>query len=246
MTATGDASPEPPVIAERTIQSVERAVAILGFFTPSRPRLSLADITARLDTSKSTAHRYTVALRQRRMLRYDETTAEFTLGPSLLELEPAVHAGLPLLALAGPIMHQLSSTLNETVVLSMWDDDSPVVVRVADSSERVVRVSVRIGARPGADSAQWRVFAAWSDVGRDTDEADRRLVTSDGVAIGSASRHGVRAVAAPVRTATGVVAALAVVGTTATIPDDPASAVARGARSAAATLAEQLLRHGAA
>ena len=38
-------------------QSIERAVRLMGFFTPERPELSLAEITSRLGTNKATAHR---------------------------------------------------------------------------------------------------------------------------------------------------------------------------------------------
>ena len=50
--------------ASSTIQSVERAAKLLGFFTVGRPRLTLSEITARLGVSKATAHRYAMVLRR--------------------------------------------------------------------------------------------------------------------------------------------------------------------------------------
>ena len=61
--------------SESAIQSVARAAHILGFFTVGRPRRSLSEITARLGVSRATAHRYTVALRQANLLRFDPATS---------------------------------------------------------------------------------------------------------------------------------------------------------------------------
>src|SRR6266498_1305835 len=37
--------------------------------------------------------------------------------------------------------------VNETVVLSIWDGEQPVVVRVDDNPDRIVRLSIHTGAR---------------------------------------------------------------------------------------------------
>ena len=52
-------------------QSVERAVRLLGFFSADEPELTLPPLSERLGTSRATTHRYTVALRQVGLLRYD-------------------------------------------------------------------------------------------------------------------------------------------------------------------------------
>ena len=44
-------------------------------------------------------------------------------------------------------MERLVARVNETVVLSIWDGESPVVVRVEDNTDRLVRIIVRTGAR---------------------------------------------------------------------------------------------------
>jgi IclR family pca regulon transcriptional regulator len=78
---------------ESAIQSVARAAHILGFFTVGRPRRSLSELTARLGVSRATAHRYTVALRQANLLRFDPATNEYTLGPQVLTLAAAAARG---------------------------------------------------------------------------------------------------------------------------------------------------------
>ena len=141
---------------ESAIQSVARAAHILGFFTVGRPRRSLSELTARLGVSRATAHRYTVALRQANLLRFDPATNEYTLGPQVLTLAAAAGAGLPIVAIAGPHMEALVRRVNETVVLSIWDGEAPIVVRVDDNPERLVRISIHTGTSSMSPSARAR------------------------------------------------------------------------------------------
>jgi IclR family pca regulon transcriptional regulator len=241
--------------ASSTIQSVERAAQLLGFFTVGRPRLTLTEITARLGVSKATAHRYAMVLRRVNLLRYDRASGEYTLGPQVLTLAAAARAGLPIITLAGPVMEQLVREVNETVVLSVWDGEAPVVVRVDDSTERLVRISVRAGSRLSVrDSAQGRIFSAFLPSG-DIPELEEELartprlgkdlatIRDAGIAINTPEIHGVRTVAVPVFSDGKVVAVMALIGTTATVPDDMSSPAARALQRAANQLTEQFGVH---
>ncbi|MGA9873715.1 MAG: IclR family transcriptional regulator, partial [Rhodococcus sp. (in: high G+C Gram-positive bacteria)] len=207
------------------IQAVERAAIIMSAFTPARPRLSLNEITAALGTSKATAHRYTKALRAANLLRYDPTESVYSLGPQVLTLAAAARSGLPVIKLAEPFMEQLLREVQETVVLSVWDGESPIVVASNDNTEHVARVAVRLGARlsPTA-SAQGRVFCAY--LPEDEVPMLRREMQSDpdfakelsrireiGVSVKSPVVNGLRTLAAPVFQSDRVVAALALVAT---------------------------------
>lgn len=232
------------------IQSVERASRILGFFTASRPRLSLSEITARLGMSKATAHRYAMALRQVGLLRYDASTLQYSLGPQVLVLAAAARAALPIVTLAGPAMEELVGEVNETVVLSVWDGETPVVVRVDDDTDRVIRVSVRAGARLAPfTSAQGRVFSAFlpdSAVPGLAEEletaprlrADLQSIREIGVAVNKGEVHGVRTVACPVFAGGDIIAVMAVVGTTTTLSEDVNSRPAKLLRRAAGRLSD--------
>ena len=207
------------------IQAVERAAVILSAFTPARPRLSLNEITAALGTSKATAHRYTKALREVNLLRYDPTETVYSLGPQVLTLAAAARSGLPVIKLAEPLMEQLLREVQETVVLSVWDGESPIVVASNDNTDHVARVAVRLGARlsPTA-SAQGRVFCAYlpdeevpmlrREIQSDPEFAAELVrIRESGVSVKSPVVNGLRTLAAPVFQADHVVAALAVVAT---------------------------------
>jgi len=234
------------------IQAVERAATILNSFTVGRPRLTLNELTARLGTSKPTAHRYTKALRNVNLLRYDKREATYSLGPQVLALSAAARAGLPIISIAGPIMEDLVREANETVVLSVWDGDTAVVVRVDDNTDRTIRISVRPGSRLApTTSAQGRVFCAFLPT-EDVDglpallrrspelRDDLESIRKAGIYLNSPVDNGVRTLAAPVFQDSRIVATMAMVGTTASLSDKHNSPAAKALLKASRTLSATL------
>ncbi|MBO4208318.1 IclR family transcriptional regulator [Micromonospora echinofusca] len=198
----GDESP--------AIQTVQRAARILAAFSAARPRLSLNEITELLGTSKATAHRYTKALRTVNLLRYDPGTARYSLGAQLLALEAAARAGLPIVTAAEPYLDRLVRELDQTVVLSVWNGEGPVVVRCADNTGGDIRLSVQTGTQlDPTRSAQGRIFCAFLPPAEVPGLA-RKLKTSPelreavararqtGIAVNSPTEHGVRVLASGV------------------------------------------------
>jgi DNA-binding IclR family transcriptional regulator len=209
-------------------QSVERAVRLLGFFTPERPELTLGELTKHLGASRATTHRYVVALRRAGLLRHDPAAGVYTLGPKVVELAASALAGLRIIKIAGPHMERLVFKANETAVLSIWDSEAPIVVRVEDNTDRIVRIVVRTGTRLPIDSAQGKVNCAFnpevSDSGMSASELAQ--IRANRVAVNSRVVDGIRAIAAPVFQDRQLAAAMALVGTTAAIPEDPRSPLA--------------------
>jgi DNA-binding IclR family transcriptional regulator len=221
-------------------QSVERAVRLLGFFSPEEPELTLAELTRRLGTSRATTHRYTLALRRVGLVRFDPGAGVYSLGPRIVELAATALAGLRIIKVAGPHMERLVGELNETVVLSIFDGESPVVVRVDDNTDRIVRILVRTGSRLPPTSAQGKVFLAFAQDGAGLEPGELELIRSTRVAINSQVVDGIRAIATPVFQDREVAAAMAVVGTIASIPEDPESTLAERLRDTAKQLSAEL------
>ncbi|WP_067170973.1 IclR family transcriptional regulator [Microtetraspora niveoalba] len=240
--------------AAPAIQTVQRAALILSAFTVSRPQLSLNEITTSLGTSKATAHRYTKALRESNLLRYDEREALYSLGPQILTLSAAARAGMPVIGIAGPYMQRLVREIDETVVLSVWDGDTAVVVRVDDNTDRIIRVSVRTGSRLSrTESAQGRVFCAFlpeeevpelAEEVRANAELRRELekIRRNNISANTPSVNGVRSIAAPLFRGSTLVAAMAIVGTTASVPEGTRSPLAEALKRTAAEVSAELGR----
>jgi DNA-binding IclR family transcriptional regulator len=222
-------------------QSVERAVRLLGFFSPEEPELSLAELTTRLGTSRATTHRYTLALRRVGLLRFDPGAAVYSLGPRIVELAATALAGLRIVRLAGPTMERLVAELNETVVLSIWDGEQPVVVRVDDNTDRLVRIVVRTGARlPRAESAQGKIFLTFGADPGELPDNERAEIEQTRIAVNSQVVEGIRAIATPIFQGGELTAAMALVGTISSLPDDPRSEPAARLRAAAEALSAEL------
>jgi DNA-binding IclR family transcriptional regulator len=200
-------------------QSVERAVQMLGFFTAEEPELTLAQLTKRLGTSRATTHRYAMALRRVGLLRYEAGSGMHSLGPRIVELAATALSGLRIIRIAGPHMERLAAELNETVVLSIWDGDAPIVVRVDDNTDRVVHIVVRTGSRLArTTSAQGKVFLAFAADGHGLDEKEAERVRRTHIAVNTQNEDGIRAVATPIFQDRDCVATMAVVGTIANLP----------------------------
>ncbi|MFI7025601.1 IclR family transcriptional regulator [Micromonospora sp. NPDC049900] len=244
--------PGPTEPGTPAIQTVQRAAMILSAFTASRPRLTLNELTASLGTSKATAHRYTKALRESNLLRYDDREGLYSLGPQILTLSAAARAGLPVITIAGPYMQALVRAVDETVVLSVWDGDTAVVVRADDNTDRVIRVSVRTGSRLSrTESAQGRVFCAHLPSeeipGLDADlqsseelRQEIKKIRHEGISANTPSTNGVRSIAAPVFRGATLVAAIAIVGTTTSVPEGTDSPLAQQLKRTAAAISAEL------
>jgi DNA-binding IclR family transcriptional regulator len=222
-------------------QSVERAVQMLGLFTAEEPELTLAQLTARLGTSRATTHRYAMALRRVGLLRYDTASGTHSLGPRIVELAATALSGLRIIRIAGPHMERLAADLNETVVLSIWDGDSPVVVRVDDNTDRVVHIVVRTGSRLArTTSAQGKVFLTFSGHGDELDPKELDRVRATGIAINTQTEDGIRAIAAPIFQDRDAVATMAVVGTIANLPAEENAPLCLRLRETAEILSAEL------
>jgi DNA-binding IclR family transcriptional regulator len=206
-----DESPSPVALPAGEVasnRSIARAARLLELFSVERPALTLREIAARLALSRATAHRYATALRHAGLLRF--AGGAYTLGPRIVELSSAALAGLGVAKLGGAHLERLVARTRHTAVLSVWDGEAPIVVRVADNAERLVRIVVATGTRLPPESAQAQVFRAFGD--------DRAGAGLDGVRRAGFARHahvvdGIAALAAPIFQGRDLVASVALVGT---------------------------------
>jgi DNA-binding IclR family transcriptional regulator len=182
-----------------------------------------------------------MALRRVGLLRYDAAGGIYSLGPRIVELAATALSGLRIIRIAGPHMERLAAELNETVVLSIWDGDSPIVMRVADNTDRVVHIVVRTGSRlHRTESAQGKIFRAFGGQGEVLDARELRRIVASRIAVNTQTHDGIRAVATPVFQDREVIAAMAVVGTIANLPEGNDSKLALRLRQAAEQLSGEL------
>lgn len=226
--ARGEGPPE--------FQSITRAAQVLALFTVDEPELTLAELTRRLGLSKPTVHRYATALRQAGLLRGGGNG--YTLGPRVVEMASAALAGLGVIRVVGPYLERLVTATSQTAVLSVWDGEAPVVVRVQDNSSRMVRIIVTTGSRLPLESAQGIVFRAFS--GEPTTDPAIQRVRRNRIAWFSEVVDGIAALASPIFQGEDIVATVALVGTTALIERGPDSQMAKTLRDTADAITAEL------
>lgn len=226
-----------------TIQSVERAARLLALFTSQRPQLSLAEMCEGFGFGKATTHRYAMSLRRAELLKYDASTNLYSVGPRAISLAGAAVAGVPMLSAAAVYMRRLSEAVEETVALSVWDGEAPVVVHVASPASRTIHAAVRVGVRLAEGMAQYKVFHAFGpdDLRIKASAATRaELEKVRDTEVAFATGQGWRAAACPVFDGRGLAACLAIIGVADRISDDPESQACMALRTAARELSEEI------
>lgn len=157
------------------------------------------------------AHRYLVSLIRVGLAEQDRATGRYRLGPLALEFGLAAFRNDELLSIGGEVLIDLRDEIDETVLLAVWGNRGPVVMRWVESS-RPVATNVRPGwVMPVAQSATGRCFAAYLPTAvvkpflpRDTPLRNRFLrslseIRTEGLArVEGDLLPGVSAVAAPV------------------------------------------------
>jgi DNA-binding IclR family transcriptional regulator len=212
------------------IQSIDRAAAVLGLFDENTRTLTPTFVASRLGLNRTTAHRYLQALQGAGFLSSSNGP-----GPLIDQLSALVSTRQQILTLAPPVLRRLSDRTELTAVLSFLGRGGAVVTLVEEAAEGTILLTVRPGTLLEPRAAQSRVlFAYQSDPGvvtralaampspeALTEQSELSKVRRDGIAWADLRRTGLESVAAPVFGAGHeVVAAIGLLGTTATLGGD--------------------------
>ena len=186
--------------------------------------LNLADLSARLDLTRSTTHRLASALVERGYLAFTPR-AGYRLGPKLLELGFLAQAQADLVQVARPHIEALAAATDDTVHLGVIDRDQALYLDKIPGRRRI-NISSRVGDRQPLSStglgkalmidhprSYWQErFAADQAAGSPRAEHDVWMQRMEGyVTAGRAfdleeNEDQIRCVAAPLRGADGRIA----------------------------------------
>lgn len=107
--------------------------------------LSLAELSERLQLTRSTTHRLASALVERRLLSFRPREG-YTLGPKLLELGHAASQQMHLPRIARPWLEQLSAATEDTVHLGVLDGREALYLDKVPGRRRI-NIGSRLGER---------------------------------------------------------------------------------------------------
>ena len=119
------------------IKSVAKAIDIMRAFSPSEPRLTLAEIARRRGLPKSTVHNLLATL-----LAYGfiEKAGDdyYALGTAIIALTQAVRVNVELRDRAAPLLRELADACRESVYLTVLDRDHCLYIYAIESPKRLL------------------------------------------------------------------------------------------------------------
>jgi IclR family pca regulon transcriptional regulator len=180
-----------------TVQSVERAFAVLETFDEDHPSRSAAEIAETAGLARPTTYRLLQTLQQLGYVRSKHGRYEVT--PRVLRLGAGYLGRRSMAAHAQPILDALSAEVGEHVAVGVLDGDDVITVAAANSPQsRFLSVAVQVGQRlPAESTSLGRILLAYLPGAAGEPEArairDAGYVVTDGLL-----ESGLRAVGVPI------------------------------------------------
>jgi IclR family acetate operon transcriptional repressor len=158
-----------------SVQSIERAIAILKAFSSEKGELGVTELSRQLNLHKSTVSRLLASLQREGLVEENLVTRKYRLGMALVTLGGLVLQRLDVTQAARPLMVALSNLTQETVILAIKDDAEAVNVAQVPSPQMVKHIEW-IGRRTSLHcTAVGKVLLAHSPVAEQQDFINRGL-----------------------------------------------------------------------
>jgi len=129
-----------------SVKTVDRIVRVLDCFSVEQPAWSLTELGDHLALPKSTIHRFLTSLEIHGILRREPSDRRWRLGYRLVTWGERAAASSDLRHISRPIMQDLVDKTDETVVLTVYQDQEVVCIEKAETSHSV-RLKLDVGTR---------------------------------------------------------------------------------------------------
>jgi DNA-binding IclR family transcriptional regulator len=126
------------------LQTVDRALQILGWFTPAQPELTVTQVARDLGVSRSVASRLLAALEARQFVVQDPETGRFRLGVRNLDLGALFLQSHRLVGAAMPYLEQLGQDQSVMTGANLFILDNGEALRLASYPARPL-TRLRVG-----------------------------------------------------------------------------------------------------
>jgi IclR family acetate operon transcriptional repressor len=147
-----------------SVQSVERAIAILKLFSVENPERGVGEISRELGLHKSTVSRLMMTLERGGLLDREPERKRYRLGIGLIGLAAQVVSYMDIREVARPFLRQLAEDCQESVNLVVLDGQEVVNLEQFIPPKRQVKNTGRAGRRMCAHcTAAGKVLLAYLD-----------------------------------------------------------------------------------
>lgn len=119
------------------INSVLKAIKIMNLFSPAATRLSLAEISQRMNMPKSTAHNLLNTLLSEGYIEKVDGDM-YALGTAPLSLTQNIRVNVELRDPAAPLLRKLADSSHESVYLTIKDGDRALYIYAVESPRRLL------------------------------------------------------------------------------------------------------------
>jgi len=126
------------------MQTVDKALSLLGYFSEQRPAIGLSEIARLSGFNKATVRRFLLALDKHGFVEQDAKSRTYRLGPGLLRLARVREAVSPVQAVVRPVLEELVSRLDETAHFSLYAGGSLATIGLVEPGKSN-RVSLERG-----------------------------------------------------------------------------------------------------
>jgi DNA-binding IclR family transcriptional regulator len=146
MTTRRSRSSKPTSRRGYSAPALEKGIDIVELLADADSGLTISEISERLNRSMSELFRIIVVMEQRGWLRKDLETSRYYVTYHVLRL---AHRGTPAMTLtmaAAPVMHDLSTRINQSCHLVVRSGTQGLVILRQENQKRHANLSVRLGA----------------------------------------------------------------------------------------------------
>ncbi|NLJ57746.1 MAG: IclR family transcriptional regulator [Tissierellia bacterium] len=146
-----------------TVQSIDRAVAIIECFTKEKKELKLTEVSNKLGLNKSTVHGIITTLKHHGFISQDESTQKYRLGIRFIEFGDLVMSSINIRNAALPLINEVCLKIEETVHIAMLDGADVVWIQKQEC-DKSIKTSTKIGAKaPVYTTADGKIILCHQD-----------------------------------------------------------------------------------
>lgn len=128
------------------VQAVDRALAIMEAMAREGGPMSLGEISAEVELTRSTVHRLLSTLISRGFARQDARSGRYSLGFKALEVGTSFLTSLDIRSLARPFLRNLAVSCSETANLAVLEGLDVVYIDQVEA-ESIIKMRARLGSR---------------------------------------------------------------------------------------------------
>lgn len=123
------------------MQTVDKAVNLLGFFTITTPEIGLSELARLAGYDKAATRRFLVSLQKHDFIEQNPEDRKYRLGAAFLRFARVREATMPLSSIIQPILNRLAEETGETAHASLFSGNRMSTIAIAEP-QRATRVFV--------------------------------------------------------------------------------------------------------